>query len=1040
MRKIFILLSVAFLLVAFASAQTRPVSGKVTDAKDSSPLSGITIKVKSTTAGTSTAADGSFTIDVNDKSDVLIVSGVGFQSTSIKINNDEKNVSVKLMQSTTNLNEVIVTAVGISRAAKSLGYSVATIKGDEITKARETNIVNALAGKISGVRVTSQSGTLGGGSKVIIRGASSLSGSSQPLFVIDGLPLDNSSPGNGFGNGSVDYGNRAGDVNSDDVESISVLKGAAATALYGSRGKSGAIVITTKKGSRRSTAAVTVNSSYRFDNVLKLPKFQNEYANGNYGVYSLKFVNGWGPKISDVQDVTVKDFKGDDVTLKAFPDNVKNFYETGISKINTVSVAGGTENTDYRLSLGNTDQTGVVPGSKLNRYNINFNAGRTFNDKLSARTTISYIRTTSVGRPTQSANDPNVLTAATFFPRSLDVEKLRNNYVDPVSGAQIALSSDRTGNNPFWIINNNQNNNELDRVVGNVVVSYKPLSWLNITNNLGTDFYNEFRRTKTRKGTFGQLDGAFSLNQIYSNNLNNDLLITAEKKNIIKDLDLKVIAGNNFFQSSFRTLGVRAQNLTVDNLYNLGNAATKDPTNYYQRYSLVGVFGDIGLSYKNYAFLNVTGRNDWTSTLPVNNRSYFYPSVSGSFVFTELIKPSNILNFGKIRAGWANVGSGTDPYLLDFAYTPATDYFVQYGLTGTFPTAGGLLGFSGPGQLPNANLKPQNQASIEIGTELRFFDSRIQLEATYYNTKTTNQILGIEVPLSTGYFTKSINAGSITNKGIEIDLRLQPLRNLKGFNWNVDLNFNKNRQIVDELSVGLQSYTLNSAYSGLVIKASPGQAFGIWGTDWLRDPDGNIVINQSTGLRQTKTDVRFGDIFPEWTMGINNTFSYKGFSLSGLVDIRQGGVMFSGTVSGLRTSGLAIETLNNRGQVFVDKGVYKNADGKYLPNTIPVQSMQDFWSQNFQTSNTVANVFDASYAKLREIRISYQIPVGTKTKHFVKGAEIGIEARNVLLLKSYVPHVDPEVNVFGPNEIGEGVEFYNVPSTRSVGVNVRLSF
>ena len=1023
-----------------ASAQTRSLSGKVTDAKDGSPVMGISIKVKGSKIGTSTAADGSFVIDVTGQNSNLDISGIGYQPVFLKIGSNENNLAIKLIQSTTSLNEVVVTAIGISRAAKSLGYSVATIKGDEITKARETNIVNALAGKISGVRVTGQSGTVGGGSKVVIRGTSSLSGSPQPLFVIDGLPLDNSSPGNSFGNGSVDYGNRAGDINSDDVETISVLKGAAATALYGARGKNGAIVITTKKGSKKSMAAVTVNSSYRFDNALKLPNFQNEYANGNQGIYSLKYVNGWGPKISDVQDVTVKDFKGDDVTLRAFPDNVKNFYQTGISAINTVSVAGGSENTDYRLSIGNTDQSSIVPGSKLSRYNINLNAGRTFNDKLSARTTISYIRTTSIGRPTQSANDPNVLTAATLFPRTLDLEKLKNNYVDPVTGEQIALSTDKTGNNPYWIINNNQNNNELDRVVGNVILSYKPTNWLTITNNLGTDFYNEFRRTKTRKGTFGQIDGAFSLNQIYNNNLNNDLIITAEKKNLLKDFDLKLIVGNNYFQNSFRSLGVSARNLTVDNLYNIGNAATKDPTNYYQRSSLIGVFGDLGLSYKNYAFLNVTGRQDWTSTLPKSNRSYFYPSVSGSFVFTELLKPNKILNFGKFRAGWANVGSGTDPYLLDFAYTPANSYFVQYGLDGTFPTAGGLLGFTGPGQLPNTNLKPQNQASIELGTELRFFNNRIQLEATYYKTKTTDQIIGIEVPLSTGYFTKSINAGSITNQGIELDLKLQVVRNLRGFSWNIDLNFNKNKQVVDELSAGLKSYTLNSAYSGLVIKASPGQTFGIWGVDWLKDSSGNTVINQSTGLRRTKADVRLGDMFPDWTMGINNSFSYKGFSLSGLIDIRQGGVMYSGTVSGLRTSGLAYETLANRGKVFVDKGVYQNSDGKYVVNTIPVQSMQDYWVQNFQGSNTVANVFDASYVKLREIRFSYQFALGNKTKRFVKNAEIGIEARNVLILKSYVPHVDPEVNVFGPNQIGEGVEYYNVPSTRSIGVNVRLSF
>ncbi len=1038
MRKIGLTFSVVFLILMNALGQNRTIIGKVVN-EQGGGIPNASVIIKGSKAGTTTNSDGSFSISVPGSANSLVITSLNFTAQEVNISG-KNEISVSMLPSNTVLNEVVVTAIGITRSAKSLGYSVATIKGDEITKARETNIVNSLAGKISGVRVTGQSGTVGSGSKVVIRGASSLTGSPQPLFVIDGLPLDNSSPGNSFGNGSVDYGNRVGDINSDDIETISVLKGAAATALYGSRAKNGAIVITTKKGSRKSVATVTVNSSVRADNVLKLPAFQNDYSNGNYGVYSLKNVNGWGPKISDVQDVTVKDFKGDDVTLKAFPDNVKNFYETGITAINSVSLAGGTENTDYRLSLGNTNQTGVVPASKLSRYNINLNAGRTFNDKLSVRTTINYIRTTSVGRPSQSANDPNVLTSATFFPRTLNIQKLKNNYVDPVTGAQISLSSDKTGNNPYWIINNNQNNNELDRMVGNMVFTYKPFTWLTISDNVGTDFYNEYRRTKTRKGTFGQLDGAFSISQIYNNNFNNDLIATIDKRNVIKDLDLKVIVGNNYFQNSFRTLSVSAQNLTVDGLYSLGNAATKNIDNFYQRSSLVGVFGDIGLSYKNYLFVNATGRNDWNSSLPVNNRTYFYPSVSSSFVFSELLKSKKILNFGKIRAGWANVGSGTDPYSLDFTYTPATTYFVQYGLSGTFPSAGGLLGFSGPGTLPNANLKPQNQRSIELGAELRFLDSRVQIEATYYKTKTTDQIIRIDVPLSTGYFSKSINAGSVSNKGIEIDLRLQPVKNLQGFSWNIDFNFNKNRQVVDEIGGGLQSYTLNSAYSGLVIKASPGQAFGIWGTDWLRDPNGNIVINQSTGLRQTKTDVRFGDIYPEWTMGINNTFTYKAFSISGLIDIRQGGILYSGTVSGLRTSGLAIETLSNRGKLFVDKGVYLDGSGKYVPNTTPVQSMQDYWSQNYQSSNTVANVFDASYVKLREVRLSYAIPLNKRNATFIKSAEVGLEARNLLIIKDFVPHIDPEVNVFGPNQIGEGVEFYNVPSTRSMGINLRLSF
>jgi TonB-linked SusC/RagA family outer membrane protein len=1037
MRKHLIaVLGALFMCFHFAWAQEAEVSGRVTDDKGNS-LQGASVTEKGTKKGTVTGTDGTFKLMVQRNS-TLEVSSVGYEKKTLAIGNGG-SFTIALSQENQSLTEVVVTAVGITRSSKSLGYSVSKVSGEELTKAREPNLINSLAGKISGVRVTSSSGTVGGASKIVIRGTSSLQGSPQPLFVIDGLPLDNST-GNSFGNGAIDFGNRVADINPDDVETMTVLKGAAATALYGSRAKNGAIVITTKKGSRRSAAIVTVNSSIRMDRVLKLPEFQNDYANGNYGVYNMRFVNGWGPKISDVQNLTFKDFKGDDVTLQSYPDNVKNFYETGMTYINTVGIAGGSENTDYRLSFGNTTQNGVVPGSKLGRYNLNFNAGRTFNEKFSARATLTYARTTAEGRPVQSSNDFNVLANAVLFPRTLNQEKLKNNYFNPLTGEQYSLSSDKTSNNPYWIINKNKNNTEVDRVVGNTVLSYKPFPWMTISNNLGTDFFNEYRRTVTVKGTYGQLDGGFSLAQIYNSSINNDLLVTIEKSNILKDLDLKFIAGHNYFQATTRTLGVTALGLTVDGLYSLGNASTKDPVNGYARSRLVGAFGDIGLSYKNYLYLNITGRNDWNSTLPISNRSYFYPSVSTSFIFTELLKPSKILSYGKIRAGWANVGSGASPYSLDFLYTPATSYFVQYGLNGTFPTAGGLLGFSGPRTLPNVNLKPQNQQSIELGTELSFFKGRIQLDATYYNTKTTDQILSIDVPLSTGYFAKNINAGSITNKGFEIDLRTQVVKNWNGFSWNVDFNFNRNKQVVNELDGQLKSYSLVSGYSGLVVKASVGETFGLWGTDWRRSPNGDIIINQSTGLREVETDKRLGNIFPDWTMGINNSFSYKNFTLSGLIDIRQGGVLYSGTVSGMRTSGLAIETLPNRGNVFVDNGVYLNtADGKYLPNTIPVQSMQDYWVNNFKTSNTVANVFDASYVKLREIRFSYVLPSFKGKRMFFKSAEVGVEARNLLIIKDFVPHIDPEVNIFGPNQVGEGLEFYNVPSTRSIGVNVRFT-
>lgn len=1036
MRKIISLIWMLF-LCSGVFAQQKTVTGIVTS-EDGTPLVGATISAKGAKASTITDAAGKFSLTIGEKVKTLIVSYVGLTKKEVTVG--DGSINVQLKSQAEELGEVVVTAMGITRSAKSLGYAVSKVGGSEITKAREPNLVNALAGKVSGVRVTSSSGTLGGASKIVIRGTTSLQGSPQPLFIIDGLPLDNSST-NAFGNGAVDFGNRVSDINSDDIESMSVLKGGAATALYGSRAKNGAIVITTKKGSRRAAPIVVVNSSVRFDRVLKYPEFQNEYANGNYGVYSMRFVNGWGPNIKDVQNLTFKDFKGDDVTLRAFPDNVKNFYETGMTYLNTVSMAGGSENTDYRLSLGNTTQNGVVPSTKLSRYNLNLNVGRTFNDKLSARTTVTYARTTSEGRPAQSSNDINVLSSAVLFPRTLDQEKLKNNYFNPVTKEQYSLSSDKTGNNPYWIINKNRNNNEVDRIVGNLVLTYKPLSWITVSNNLGSDFYNEFRQTRTAKGTYGQLDGGFSLTQLYNSSLNNDLIITIDRNNVAKDLDLKFIMGHNYYQNTFRSLSVAAQNLTLDELYSLGNAGTKDPVNGYSRSRLVGVYGDLGLSYKNYLFLNLTGRNDWNSTLPVNNRSYFYPSVSSSFIFTEVLDLSKILNYGKVRVGWANVGSGAAPYALDFLFTPATTYFVQYGLTGTFPTAGGLLGFTGPRILPNLNLKPQNQNSIEVGAELSFLKGRVELDATYYSTKTTDQILNIDVPLSTGYFAKSINAGSITNKGIEIDLRLKPVSNWRGFSWSTDINFNRNKQVVNELDGLLKSYTLVSGYSGLLVKASVGETFGLWGTDWKRSPDGQILINQATGLREVETDKRLGDIFPEWTMGVNNTFSYKDFSLSFLIDIRQGGVLYSGTVSGMRTSGLAEETLPNRGNIFVDKGVYLDqSSGKYLENKVPVQSMQDYWVNNFKTSNTVANVFDASYVKLREIRLSYNFKPFRGKMAFIKSAEFGVEARNVLIIKDFVPHIDPEVNIFGPNQVGEGLEFYNVPSTRSIGMNLRFAF
>jgi TonB-linked SusC/RagA family outer membrane protein len=1044
MRRIVLVFMVQLLLVMGAIAQTRVITGKVVD-DAGNPVTGASIAVRGTTNGASADEGGNFRINAKT-GDVLVISAIGAPSREITVGAGS-TISVSLTRQSQALTDVVVTAMGITRTQKSLGYATTVIKGDELTKARESNVVNSLAGKVSGVRITSQSGTPGGSSKIIIRGQSSFSDASggQPIFVIDGLPVDNQAQQLATapsavpqGTAGVDFGNRAGDINADDIESINVLKGAAATALYGARAKNGAIIITTKRG-RKGASVVRFNSSVRFDNPLRLPDYQNEYAQGTYGVYAINSTNGWGPKISDVQDLKFPNFMNQQVTLQAYPDNVKNFYKTGTNLINSLSFESGGDAGDLRLGYTNNYQTGIVPKQAYLRNSLNLNVGRSFSPKFDVRATVNYVSSIGKNRPIQSSNNSSSLTQIVhFLPRTVDINALRENYFDPVTGQQITLTPAKTGNNPYWVINNNTSEGNVERIYGNAILSYKPLPWLTISNNFGTDLYNEFRKLVVRPGTAGALQGNFFQANIFNRVINNDFMVTADKK-VTNDLGLRVLAGVNNYETFYRRDQSDAQQLTVDELYTFSNAATVTTTNTSSKKRILGVFGEIGLSYKNYLFLNATGRNDWSSTLPIANRSYFYPSVSSSFVFSEFVK-SNVLTYGKIRASWANVGSDTDPYQLAFNYTPVSQLFAQYSQGSQFPF-NGVLGFQIPLTIPNAQLKPQNQASYEAGAELRFFRDRIRVDFTYYNTKTSEQIIALAVPNSTGFSTRRINAGAIKNVGYEVTLGARPV-SMKNFFWNVDLNFSQNRQSIHDLPAEIATYTLASAYNGLQIKASNGEQLGVWGSAYERDPNGNIVMNANSGLRRTVNDRRLGNLYPDWMLGINNSFNFKGLNLSFLLDIRKGGVMYSGTVAALRSGGLAKETLLNRENILIDKGVILDASGKYVANTVPVQSMQDFWGQfGSNASATEAAIFDASYVKLREVALSYSLPASwLGGQKLIKGLSFGLEGRNLWLIDSKVPHIDPEVNLFGSGSVGEGVEFYNFPSTKSLGFNLRATF
>ncbi|MFN4144232.1 MAG: SusC/RagA family TonB-linked outer membrane protein [Runella sp.] len=1037
-------------------AQSKAVSGKVS-APDNDAVPGVNILVKGSNVGTVTKADGTYQINVPAKGGTLVFSFIGYKTKEVEVSS-QTTLNVALEADLVNLSEVVVTANAIVREKKELGYAVSTVGGAELTKARDPNLLNSLAGKVAGVRISQQSGTVGGSSRVMIRGANSISSASEPLFVVDGIPISNSSFNNSetdIVTGGVDVGNRAGDLNPDDIESITVLKGAAASALYGSRARNGVIVITTKRGKVGAKKMnVTVNSSYRSDNVLRVPELQEEYAQGNLGVYNPQLGNGWGPKVSSITG-PIKDYKGQDVQgLQVFPQNWKNFFVTGHTAINSISLDGATDQGDYRVGYTNLRQTGTVPGSELNRNTFSLNGGKKITDKLTSRGWVNYIRTTSDGRPQQGSNTTNIIaTILAGTPITVDINELRDNLFAPSTQAvppgwtgDLARSIDLNGvqNNPYFVTTFNRFSNTVDRVFGGTSLSYDLTPWFNVTGRVGTDFFTENRRSVTRRGTRGRLNGQFETNEIFERELQTDILGTVTHK-ISQNWGFKGIVGHQFNQRTIRRSRVLSEGLNIDQLYTFANAQSNVPSNFFSRREIFGVYGDFSFDYKNYLFLNVTGRNDWSSTLPVNNNSYFYPSASASFVLTEAfpnlgIVKKDILSYAKFRANYANVGSDEDPYQLSFTYNPLTQASDIYTFNILYPI-GGASAFGATNILPPTNLRPQQQTSYEFGTELKFFGGRLGLDMTYYKTLNYDQIISIAIPQSTGYSARRLNVGEISNRGVEAMLTVTPVKTRSGARWDMAFNFNRNINRIESLAPGLQEFIVTSGDGfGIFIAARPGETFNIQGVGWLRDPNGNIIINPTTGLRTPGPRKLLGPIYPDWTLGINNSFSYKGFDFNFLIDIRKGGVINSQTVSIVRGSGLAAETAVNNRTPFIDPGVIRNTDGTFRPNDRPVASVQQYWAQLDNSVSPENNIFDGSYSKLREVRLAYNFPKSLVNKTPFGSIALGVEGRNLWIITSNVPHIDPESNVLGPGLIGEGLERGSIPSSRTVGANLRVTF
>ena len=1051
-----ILLILLFGWIVSANAQNKSISGRVT-ASDNEPIPGVSVVAKGTKVGTITNDDGTFTLVVPSESSTVVFSFIGYKTIETPLGS-ETTLNIQMQSELVDLSEVVVTANAIVREKKELGYAVSTLNGTELLKARDPNLLNSMAGRIAGVRISQQSGTVGGSTRVMIRGANSISSASEPLFVVDGMPISNSSFNNSETDvvtGGVDVGNRAGDLNPDDVETMTVLKGAAASALYGSRARNGVIVITTKRGQKGDRKMnISVNSSFRTDDVLRVPDLQTEYAQGNLGIYNPQLGNGWGPKISSITG-TVKDYRGVDVQgLKANPQNWRNFFQTGYTRINSVSLDGANDQGDYRIGFTNLVQTGTVPNSELSRNTFAINAGKKITDKLTSRIWVNYVRTTSDGRPQQGSNTTNIIsTILAGTPVTVDINELRDNLFAPATQAvptgwtgDLARAIDLNGvqNNPYFVTTFNRFSNAVDRVYGGTSLDYSVTPWFNITGRVGTDFFTENRRSVTRRGTRGRLNGQFETNEIFERELQTDLMGTVTRS-IGKDWSFRGILGHQFNQRTIRRARVQSEGLNIDQLYTFANAQSNVPSNFYSRREIFGAYADVSLDYKNLLFLNVTGRNDWSSTLPSNNNAYFYPSASVSFILTEALKDwgivkNDILSYAKIRANYANVGSDEDPYQLSFTYNPQTQASDIYTFNILYPI-GGASAFSATNIIPPTNLKPQQQTSYEAGAELKFLGGRIGLDFTYYKTLNYDQIISIAVPQSTGYAARRLNVGEISNTGWEAMLSVTPVKMRSGLRWDAIFNFNTNKNRIESLAPGLNEFIVTAGDGfGIFVAARPGETFNIQGVGWLRDPSGNIVINATTGLRTPGPRKLLGNIYPDWTLGINNSFSFKGFDFNFLIDIRKGGVINSQTVSIVRGSGLAAETAVNDRTPIIDPGVIRNADGTYRPNDKPVASMQQYWSQLDNSVSPENNIFDGSYSKLREVRVAYNLPASMLKKTPFSNISIGIEGRNLWIISSNVPHIDPEANVLGTGLIGEGLERGSIPSSRSIGANLRVTF
>ncbi len=962
-----LLLMTGLFVAQLAMAQVQ-VSGRVLSGEDQSPIPGVNVLVKGSTNGTITDVNGDYSITVSNRTDILVFSFVGFVSQEIAINGNT-TVNVTLNSDAKQLSEVVVTALGIQKEKKALGYAVQSVTSENLTTARETNVVNQLAGKIAGVTVVGSPSGIGGSSRVSIRGERSVDlNKNQPLYVIDGVPISNGiTGGSGRNNLEVDFGNGASFVNSDDIESMTVLKGAAAAALYGSRAANGVIVIKTKSGKGSKGLGVEINSNTTFESVLRLPDYQNVYGQGNGNGGDFAFVNGGGAGLTDGVDESwgpafngqlypqynsprtlngqAIPFRGGDLNAPAGSvitptpwvndaNGIENFFQTGRTLTNNVALVGANELGDFRLSYTSLDQTGTVPNTDLRRNTVSFGGGYNLSPKFAARAFVSYIKSESDNRPSISYGTENIMYLFNcWLPRSVNVADLQNYWMPGLQDLRQFNFNYNYHDNPYFTVFENTNGQNVDRVIGNISLKYDFTSWLSLQLRTATDFASERRQYRrafsTQRFPFGQYREA----KVVTEERNSDFLLTFNKEIVPSTLTLTASVGGNQLDQKSEYLEINAPQLNIPGIYNLTNfRAPLQSSQTDVRKSINSLYTSVQVGYKNILFLDLSARNDWSSalTLPqalkdagigTEDNSYFYSSAAISAVISDMFQGPEFLSFAKLRGSIAQVGNDTDAFTFTQAYNPGDPF-------------GNSQVYGETDRLANFSLKPEISTSYEAGVDLKFFKNRIGLDVTYYHTITKNQILNIPLSITSGYNSRAINAGEIKNYGVEIMLNTIPVKLGNGFQWNLDVNFSSNRSEVVSLSDGLTNFVMASRR--VSIEARVGERMGdMYGIGFARvqnaDPAkpyysangqfvGEMVFDSQGRPIRTTDRIKLGNYNPDWMAGISNTFTFKGIKVSALFDIRQGGEVYSETQTVGREGGIITETLEGR-----ESGYYPQA-------------------------------------------------------------------------------------------------------------------